>query len=51
MKEKNENLLTSGRVRDRTRARVLREGAHDRAFIGEGNGKVGRNEKERGGRR
>ena len=47
----NENLLMGGRVRDRTRTRVVREGAHDRAFIGEGNGKVGRNEKERGGRR
>ena len=34
----------------RTRARVLREGARDRALIGEGDGKVGRNEKESGGR-
>ena len=33
----------------RTRTRVVREGARDRAFIGEGNGKVGRNEKESGG--
>ena len=31
-----------------TRTRVLREGARDRAFIGEGDGKVGRNEKESG---
>ena len=31
-----------------TRTRVLREGACDRAFIGEGDGKVGRNEKESG---
>ena len=28
----------------------MREGARDRAFIGEGDGKVGRNEKESGGR-
>ena len=35
----------------RTRTRVVREGAHDRAFIGEGDGKVGRNEEESGGRR
>ena len=34
----------------RTRTRVVREGAHDRAFIGEGGGKVGRNEKESGGK-
>ena len=34
----------------RTRTRVVREGASDRAFIGEGDGKVGRNEKESGGR-
>ena len=27
----------------------MREGARDRAFIGEGHGKVGRNEKESGG--
>ena len=27
----------------------MREGAHDRALIGEGDGKVGRNEKESGG--
>ena len=33
----------------RTRTRVVREGARDRAFIGEGDGKVGRNEKESGG--
>ena len=33
----------------RTRTCVVREGAHDRAFIGEGDGKVGRNEKESGG--
>ena len=32
-----------------TRTRVMREGARDRAFIGEGDGKVGRNEKESGG--
>ena len=32
----------------RTRTRVLREGARDRSFIGEGDGKVGRNEKESG---
>ena len=32
----------------RTRTRVVREGARDRAFIGEGNGKVGRNEKKVG---
>ena len=32
----------------RTRTRVVREGARDRAFIGEGDGKVGRNEKESG---
>ena len=30
----------------RTRTCVVREGAHDRAFIGEGDGKVGRNEKK-----
>ena len=35
-------------MRDRTRTRVVREGARDRAFIGEGDGKVGRNEKESG---
>ena len=29
----------------------MREGARDRAFIGEGDGKVGRNEKESGGGR
>ena len=28
---------------------MLREGAHVRVFIGEGGGKVGRNEKENGG--
>ena len=33
----------------RTRTRVVRERAHDRALIGEGNEKVGRNEKESGG--
>ena len=33
----------------RTRTRVVREGARDRAFIGEGDGKVGRKEKESGG--
>ena len=32
----------------RTRTCVVREGAHDRAFIGEGDGKVGRNEKKVG---
>ena len=31
------------------RTRVLREGACVRVFIGEGDGKVGRNEKESGG--
>ena len=35
----------------RTRTRVLRESARDRAFIGEGDGKVGRNENESGGGR
>ena len=34
----------------RTCTRVVRESARDRAFIGEEDGKVGRNEKERGGR-
>ena len=33
----------------RTRMRVVREGARVRALIGEGDGKVGRNEKESGG--
>ena len=33
----------------RMRTRVVRERARDRAFIGEGNGKVGRKEKESGG--
>ncbi len=33
----------------RTRTRVLREDARVRAFIGEEDGKVGRNEKESGG--
>ena len=33
----------------RTRTRVLREGARVRALIGEGDGKVGRKEKESGG--
>jgi len=32
-----------------TCTRVLREGACVRVFIGEGDGKVGRNEKESGG--
>ena len=32
-----------------TRTRVMREGARVRALIGEGDGKVGRNEKESGG--
>ena len=32
----------------RTRTRVVREGARVRALIGEGDGKVGRNEKESG---
>ena len=36
-------------MRGCTRTRVEREGAHDRAFIGEEDGKVGRNEKESGG--
>ena len=36
-------------MRGCTRTRVVREGARDRAFIGEGNEKVGRNEKESGG--
>ena len=36
-----------GRCR-RTRTRVVRERARDRAFIGEEDGKVGRNEKESG---
>jgi len=45
VKEKNEYLLTCGC----TRTRVVREGARDRAFIGEEDGKVGRNEKETGG--
>ena len=34
---------------ERTRTRVVREGARVRALIGEGNGKVGRKEKESGG--
>ena len=34
---------------ERARTRVLREGARVRVFIGEGDGKVGRNEKESGG--
>ena len=33
----------------RTRTRVVREGARVHALIGEEDGKVGRNEKERGG--
>ena len=33
----------------RTRTHVMREGARVRALIGEGDGKVGRNEKESGG--
>ena len=45
LKAINENLLTCGC----TRTRIVREGARDRAFIGEGGGKVGRNEKESGG--
>ena len=45
----NENLLTGERVRDRTRAHVMREGARVHALIGEGNEKVGRKEKESGG--
>ena len=45
----NENLLTCGCVRG-TCTRVVREGARDRAFIGEEDGKVGRNEKESGGK-
>ena len=47
----NENLLTCRcvRVYAYARTRVVREGARDRAFIGEGDGKVGRNEKESGG--
>ena len=32
----------------RTRTCVVREGARDRSFIGEEDGKVGRNEKESG---
>ena len=32
----------------RTRTRVVRESARDRSFIGEEDGKVGRNEKESG---
>ena len=53
----NENLLTYRCVRVYAYARiargcarscVLREGARDRAFIGEEDGKVGRNEKESG---
>ena len=49
MKAINENLLMGGRVRDRTRTCVVREGARDRAFIGEEDGKVGRNVRESGG--
>ena len=45
----NKKFLMGGRVRDRTRTRVVHEGARDRAFIGEEDGKVGRNEKESGG--
>ena len=33
----------------RTRMRVVRESARDRALIGEGDGKVGKNETESGG--
>ena len=44
----NENFLTCGGG-GRTRTRVVREGARVRALIGEGDGKVGRNEKESGG--
>ena len=47
----NENLLTGERVCGCTRMRVVREGARVHALIGEGGGKVGRNEKESGGRR
>ena len=47
----NENLLTGERVRARTRTSVVREGARVRVLIGEGDGKVGRNEKESGGGR
>ena len=42
----NENLLTCGYAQAYAYARCAR----DRVFIGEGNGKVGRNEKESGGR-
>ena len=45
----NENLLRGERLRARTRAHVMRERARVRAFIGEGDGKVGRKEKESGG--
>ena len=48
MKEKNENLLTCRCVRMYAHARDAR-GARVRALIGEGDGKVGRNEKESGG--
>ena len=46
MKEKNEYLLTCGCVRVYAYARDARAFVH---LIGEGNGKVGRNEKESGG--
>ena len=36
-------------MRGCTRTRVVREGARVHALIGEGDGKVGRNEKESGG--
>jgi len=43
----NENLLTCGC----TRAHVMHVGVRVRVLIGEGDGKVGRNEKESGGGR
>ena len=49
VKEKNENLLTRGYVRDRTRTHVRREGARIALLIGERGGKVGRNVRESGG--
>ena len=50
LKAINENLLMGGRVRDRARTRIVREGARDRSFFGEGDGKVGRNEKKKWGK-
>ena len=51
VKEINENLLTCGRCR-RTRTRVVRESARDRAFIGEERErKWGRERRGRGERR